>query len=89
MDKTMNTTKDFYAILWLLTRPYWFSEERRSARLLLAAVLALNLGIVFINVEINICRTRFTTHLRPRIKLNSCPAVLSFAGLPRIIVMAV
>jgi vitamin B12/bleomycin/antimicrobial peptide transport system ATP-binding/permease protein len=38
---------------WRLTRPYFFSEERRAAWLLLAAVVALNLANVYIHVRIN------------------------------------
>ena len=49
----LNQTKAFLRDLWTLTRPYWSSEERWRARALLAAVIVLNLGIVFINVEIN------------------------------------
>jgi len=33
--------------------PFWFSEDRRAARGLLFAVIALNLGIVYINVPLN------------------------------------
>ena len=28
----LNTTRTFLADLWALTKPYWFSEERWSAR---------------------------------------------------------
>jgi vitamin B12/bleomycin/antimicrobial peptide transport system ATP-binding/permease protein len=38
---------------WRLTRPYWTSEEKWSAWGLLLAVVALNLGNVFISVRIN------------------------------------
>jgi len=44
------TTHTFLRDLWALARPYWFSEERRSARGLLAAVVALNLGIVYLDL---------------------------------------
>jgi putative ATP-binding cassette transporter len=33
-----------------MSRPFWFSEDRWAARGLLLAVIALNLGIVYINV---------------------------------------
>src|SRR5262249_47690748 len=39
--------------LWALIRPYWVSEERWSARGLLAAIVALNLGLVYLNVVFN------------------------------------
>jgi len=47
------TTKSFLRQVWALTKPYWFSEERWVARGLLAAVVTLNLGLVFITVLIN------------------------------------
>ena len=38
---------------WAMTYPYWLSEERWAARGLLLAVIALNLGTVYINVLLN------------------------------------
>ena len=38
---------------WAMTHPFWFSEDRWAARGLLLAVIALNLGIVYINVLLN------------------------------------
>src|SRR3954453_5476359 len=38
---------------WRMTHPYWFSEDRWAARGLLLVVVALNLGIVYINVLLN------------------------------------
>jgi vitamin B12/bleomycin/antimicrobial peptide transport system ATP-binding/permease protein len=38
---------------WSMTHPFWFSEDRWAARGLLLAVIALNLGIVYINVLLN------------------------------------
>ncbi len=45
--------RSFLRDLWRLTRPYWASEEKWIARGLLAAVVALDLGTVFVTVEIN------------------------------------
>ena len=39
--------------VWILTKGYWGSEERRSARLLLISVIGLNLGLVVVNVMQN------------------------------------
>src|SRR5262245_10347259 len=39
--------------VWRLARPYWFSEERWRARLLLGAIVALTLGLVYILVLLN------------------------------------
>jgi putative ATP-binding cassette transporter len=38
---------------WAMTHPFWFSEDRWAARGLLLAVIALNLGTVYINVLLN------------------------------------
>jgi vitamin B12/bleomycin/antimicrobial peptide transport system ATP-binding/permease protein len=38
---------------WRLAKPYWASEEKWSAWGLLLAVIALNLGNVYISVRIN------------------------------------
>ena len=38
---------------WRIAKPYWISEEKRSAWGLLVAVVALNLGNVYISVRIN------------------------------------
>ncbi|OZI18512.1 hypothetical protein CAL26_12355 [Bordetella genomosp. 9] len=38
---------------WRLIKPYWVSEDRHRARGLLALVLALNLGIVYVNLRVN------------------------------------
>ena len=38
---------------WAMTHPYWFSEDRSAAWALLLAVIALNLGTVYINVLLN------------------------------------
>jgi putative ATP-binding cassette transporter len=57
-------TKAFFRDLWVLARPFWFSEERRSARLLLAAVIALNLCVVYITVEYNLWQNAFYNALQ-------------------------
>jgi vitamin B12/bleomycin/antimicrobial peptide transport system ATP-binding/permease protein len=49
---------------WAITRPYWFSEERWVARGLLAAVLAMNLLQVWINVRLNSWRNDFYNTLQ-------------------------
>jgi len=41
------------ADVWRLAAPYWHSEERWRARMLLGGVVALTLGLVFILVQLN------------------------------------
>jgi vitamin B12/bleomycin/antimicrobial peptide transport system ATP-binding/permease protein len=57
-------TKKFLPQLWALTKPYWFSEERWAARGLLAIIVALNLGLVYINVQINLWNNDFYNTLQ-------------------------
>jgi vitamin B12/bleomycin/antimicrobial peptide transport system ATP-binding/permease protein len=49
---------------WEIARPYWFSEERWVARGLLAAVLAMSLLQVWINVRLNSWRNDFYNSLQ-------------------------
>lgn len=49
----LELTGGFLRDLWALTRPYWSSEERWSARGLLAIIVVLNLGMVYLTVLFN------------------------------------
>jgi putative ATP-binding cassette transporter len=59
-----NTLRD----AWRLAKPYWGSEEKWSARGLLFAVVALNLGNVYVSVRINEWNNAFYNALQ---KLDS------------------
>ena len=55
------------AIIWRLAIPYFMrSEDRVAGRVLLAAVVALELGVVTINVLINQWNARFYNALQDR-----------------------
>jgi len=43
----------FVRAFWQLAKPYWVSEQRGKGLALLAAVVGLTLGLVWINVELN------------------------------------
>lgn len=49
--------------IWDLTRGYWGSEERLSAWFLLGSIVSLNLGLVGVNVLLNIANGRIFTAL--------------------------
>ncbi len=80
----------FLGELWLLARPYWFSEERVSARLLLATIVALTLGMVYMNVQLNQWNNTFFTALQKRDGPSFGPLMTQFTLLAGIyIAMAV
>ena len=54
------------AIIWRLAHPYFFSEDRRAGRSLLAAVVAIELSTVAINVMLNQWNNRFYNALQER-----------------------
>jgi len=62
----LGQTRSFLRDLWALTRPYWFSEERWIACGLLAAVIGLSLGQVYIAVLINDFRNAFYNALQDK-----------------------
>ncbi|MEX2648681.1 MAG: ABC transporter ATP-binding protein/permease [Alphaproteobacteria bacterium] len=62
----MRALTKFLRDVWSLTWPYWFSEERWSARALLVLVVALNLGLVYISVLFNEWYNLFYNALQDR-----------------------
>ncbi len=55
-----------FAVIWRLAKPYFFSEDRWMGRVLLAAVIAIELTIVGITVLINQWNARFYNALQDR-----------------------
>ncbi len=48
--------KDFFKFandLWVLTRPYWVSEERWSALALLTVIVAMDFSLIYLSVVLN------------------------------------
>jgi vitamin B12/bleomycin/antimicrobial peptide transport system ATP-binding/permease protein len=87
----MNRTRShFLRDFWALFKPYWFSEERLIARLLLLAIIALTLGMVYMNVQINQWQNLFFNTLQDKQKAEFYRQILRFALLAAIwIVMSV
>ena len=56
----------FFKDLWVLTRPYWFSEDRWPARGLLAVIVGMNLGLVYLLVVLNQWNNLFYNSLQDR-----------------------
>lgn len=82
--------RSFLRDLWRLAEPYWVSEEKWLARGLLAAVIALDLGTVFVAVEINQWQNAFFNSLEKKDQAEFMRLIGVFSGLAlAYIVMAV
>src|SRR5689334_12523746 len=71
----------FWRDFWALFRPYWFSEERVIARLLLFAILGFALGMVWMNVQINEWQNLFFNTLQDKNKPEFYRQILRFSML--------
>lgn len=60
------TKRRFLSDLWALTKPYWRSEERLKSGLLLAVVIGMSLGIVYLNVLFNEWNNLFYNSLQEK-----------------------
>src|SRR5438874_12050291 len=65
-DRTVPRLISTLAIIWRLALPYFFSQDSRMGRILLAAVIAIELSLVGINVAINKWNARFYNALQDR-----------------------
>ena len=75
---------------WQLARPYWTSEEKWRARGLLALVIALSLGLVFMQVQFNSWYNEFYNTLQKLDADGFRTAIIKFSWLALIyIVIAV
>lgn len=64
----MPARPQFLRDTWSLVKPYWTSEERVSAWLLLGAVIALTLAMVYMNVQFNYWNNDFYNALQEKDK---------------------
>ncbi len=71
----------FLRDLWMLVKPYWFSEEKVSARLLLAAIIALTLAMVYMNVQLNHWNNAFFNALQDKKAGDFIPLMTKFTIL--------
>ena len=75
---------------WRLIKPYWTSEERFNAWLLLGAVIALTLAMVYMNVQFNYWNNDFYNALQEKDKASFWRLMGRFSMLATIyIAMAV
>lgn len=59
-----NLNTQFFRDVWYLTKSYWQSEEKKKAFLLLACIIALTLGIVYMLVLLNQWNNSFYSALQ-------------------------
>jgi len=70
-----------FADIWTLARPYWFSGEKWRARGLLAAIIALNLLAVYVEVLFNAWNNDFYNAIQNVDKAAFYHQLLRFAGI--------
>ena len=69
------------ALIWRLARPYFVSEDRWAGRILLGAIIAIELSTVAINVMLNQWNNRFYNALQERNWDNFVWELLFFCAL--------
>ncbi len=62
----MNNIRSTLAAVWRIAAPYFSSEDKWAGRVLLAAVIAIELAIVGINVLLNAWNNRFYNALQEK-----------------------
>ncbi len=67
--------------IWGLIRPYWFSEDKLKGRLLLATIVGLALGQVYITVLLNKWNAKFYNALQDKDLPEFKHQLLIFCGL--------
>ena len=86
----MPARPSFVRDTWGLIKPYWSSEERYSAWLLLAAVIGLTLAMVYMNVQFNSWYNEFYNALQEKNREEFFRLMIRFGMLAAIyITMAV
>ena len=62
----MNNIRSTLAIVWRIAAPYFRSDDKLAGRLLLAAVIAIELALVLIDVLVNAWNNRFYNALQEK-----------------------
>src|SRR5882724_675417 len=79
--RPMTDLRQFLRDTWRLAKPYWSSEDRWAARSLLAIVVAMNLGLVYINVLLNKWQNTFFNAVQEKNAPVFFQQLWVFAGL--------
>lgn len=73
---------------WVIARPYWFSDDRWAGRGLLLVVVALTLGLVYINVLLNRWNNTFYNALQDRDYAVFIRQIIRFSWLAGVYIVA-
>ena len=73
--------RNLFKGFWTLFKTYWSSEEKWKARGLLGVVIALNLAMVWLLVQINTWYNEFYNALQEYQSESFWPLVGEFTGL--------
>ena len=79
--KNTNVTQKFLSQVWRLTKSYWQSEEKKKAYVLLLAILALTLAVVYMLVMLNQWNNAFYTALQNYETVEIFHQLKRFTGL--------
>ena len=77
----MNNIRSTLTTVWRISAPYFRSEDKLAGRVLLAAVIAIELAIVGINVLLNQWNSRFYNALQERNWDNFVSEIIYFSVL--------
>ena len=66
---------------WSLIKPYWVSEEKKTAWAMLIAIIAMNLMVVWINVRLNRWSADFYNALQTKNVRDFPHLLMIFSGL--------
>ena len=80
--------RELFRDAWTLIRPYWSSEDRWAGRGLLLVVVALNLGIVYINVLLNKWNNAFYNSLQEKDYAAFVSLLIRFSWLAGLFIAA-
>ena len=82
-----NLTRQFFRDVWYLTKSYWQSEEKKKAFFLLACIIALTLGVVYMLVLLNQWNNSFYSALQNYDAKKIFDEILHFSWLAAIYIL--
>jgi putative ATP-binding cassette transporter len=78
----------FLTAFWALAKPYWVSEQRTKGLLLLAAVIGLSLGLVWLEVQFNTWNKDFFNALEKKDQPEFVRQLWVFTGIALMAIVA-